>query len=279
MVPKVIRAYATETRCGTCGVTSLVKQGVSMTKMPEIPDFLKEDPDFETIRAELDPLVNGFYMLAKMDRRYIHFKSGLDDWNKRLVETMPTLGTVDSIQRLTVPLIQKERSEGDHRLLAVTGLFRYLGLIESIGTQFVDLLVLLLVANGYDFHVERQHGVPRIVHATSLEDLRDANLGPKVRFLKRCRLKKSSKIVDVDLRNSIAHLDFKINTNGTISAKSQGKRKNGINILQKINEFNRRITMLFFIFNEIQTHVFKPEKRLLMRTREKSGDSAGNKAG
>lgn len=146
------------------------------------------NPLYEKIEVELDPLISNFTGLARTNRKYIHFKTSLDNWN----------------------------------LLTVVGLFRYLGLVESFGAQLVDLLVLLLVANGYDFHVEREHEVPRIIHATSLKDLRNAFLGPKVRFLERCGLRATSKIVDVGLRNSIAHLDFEIKENGMVSARSRG---------------------------------------------------------
>lgn len=179
----------------------------------------KEDPLYKIIKSGLDPLVNGLVSLGKMDRKYIQFKTSLDDWNKRFVKTLPTLGTVESVQKLQIPLMKGE-TEGDRRLSTVIGLFRYFGLVESFGAQLVDLLVLLLVANGYEFHVEREHEVPRIIHATSLKDLRNAFLGPKVRFLERCKLKTTSKIVDVDLRNSIAHLDFEIDENEKVSARS-----------------------------------------------------------
>jgi len=242
-------------------------KGLENPKKSELNIF-KGDPDYEKIKSELDPLKIVFFSLAKRDRKYIQFKQSLDDLNKRFVKTIQTTGTVESIQKLAIPLMEKEKVEGDHRLSTVIGLFRYLGLVESLGAQLVDLLILLLVANGYEFHVEREHEVPRIIHATTLKDLRNAFLGPKVRFLKRCKLKRTAKIIDVDLRNSIAHLDFEINEKGQISAKSQGKRKKEINIYQKINEFIRKWTMINFMLNEIQEHAFGATgKRLIFRKR------------
>lgn len=214
------------------------------------------DRDYKKIKSELDRLINGFCSLGKNDRKYIQFKQSLDDWNKRFAKNIQTIGIVESIQKLTIPLMKKETSEGDRRLLTVIGLFRYLGLIESFGAQLVDLLILLLVANGYDFHVEQRHAVPRIIHATSLKDLRDAFLGPKIQFLKKCKLEKTAKVIDVDLRNSIAHLDFEINEKGKVSAKSYGKKKKEIDIFQRINEFIRKWIMISFMFNDVQTHVF-----------------------
>ncbi len=71
-------------------------------------NMFKEDPDYERIKSELNPLINGFYSLGKKNRKYIQFKQSLDDWNKRLVKTMQTIGTVESIQKLMIPLMKKE---------------------------------------------------------------------------------------------------------------------------------------------------------------------------
>ncbi|MDH5447960.1 MAG: hypothetical protein OEY24_06005 [Candidatus Bathyarchaeota archaeon] len=215
----------------------------------------EESPDYKEIKEEIDPLITGLIIMGGENIRFKQFKKSLTEWNIRYVKAIKTIDVVQYMQKLQISLMGKEKNEDNRRLLTVIGLFRYLGLIESIGAQFVDLLVLLLVANGHEFHVEREHEVPRIVHATTLRDLRNAFLGPKVRFLERCGLKKTSKLIDVDLRNSIAHLDFEIDESGKVSARSQGESKKEINVLQKIDEFNRRFLMLFFMFNEIQDHV------------------------
>ena len=223
--------------------------------------MFKDDPEYLKIKSELDPLIIGFFSLGKFNRKYIQFKKCLDDWNQRFLKILPTIGTIDSLQRITIqPLFQKENEKDNERLKTVIGLFRYLGLVESLGGQFVDLSILLLVANGYDFHVEREHDVPRIIHATTLRDLRNASLGVKAKFLERCNLKETTSLIDKDLRNSIAHLNFKINEDGTVSARSQGEQKAAINIYQKINEFNLKFTRLLIIFNEIQDHVFPHDK-------------------
>jgi len=224
--------------------------------MTSILDILEKDPDFTDIKSELDPLIYEIFKLAKTNPKYVQFKKCLDDWNKRFATVFPIAGTVDSLQRLTVQPIFKEEEKENRRLKTVIGLFRYLGLVESLGTQIVDLSLLLLVANGHDFHVEREHEAPRIVHATSLSDLENSSLGVKIKFLERCNLKKSTKLIDKDLRNSIAHLNFKINDDGTLSARSREKKKKNIDIYQKISEFYGKYLMLFHIFGEIQQHVF-----------------------
>lgn len=49
--------------------------------------------------------------------------------------------------------------------------FAYLRLVESLGNTTVDLVVMLFVVNGRDFHIECQHTIPRIKHAVSIKDL------------------------------------------------------------------------------------------------------------
>jgi len=85
----------------------------------------------------------------------------------------------------------------------------------------------------------------------------------------RCKLKTTSKIVDVDLRNSIAHLDFEIDENGKVSARSQGEKKKEINVVQKTNDFIRKWITIYLMFNEIQEHTLKPNKRLTVRPKKK----------
>ena len=90
--------------------------------------------------------------------------------------------------------------------------FIYLGVVESLGNTIVDLVVMLLVANGRDFHIECQHTTPRIKHATAIRDLEKERvpLTTKLNFLRDNGLKTFSSLVDSNLRNIIAHLKFDI---------------------------------------------------------------------
>lgn len=119
--------------------------------MTSILDILEKDTDFTDIKSELDPLIYEIFKLARTNPKYVQFKKCLDDWNKRFATVLPIAGTVDSLQRLTVQPIFKEEEKENRRLKTVIGLFRYLGLVESLGTQIVDLSLLLLVANGHIF--------------------------------------------------------------------------------------------------------------------------------
>lgn len=97
-------------------------------------------------------------------------------------------------------------------------LFFYLGLVESFGNCYVDLLVMLLIANGRDFHIETMHSTPRIKHVNSMNDLEKEKvpLTTKLNFLKDNGIKTFSSIIDSKLRNIIAHLNFEIIENRII---------------------------------------------------------------
>lgn len=90
-------------------------------------------PDYEKIKAELDPMIA---RLAKAEGRttpeYQRFKKKAHEWNEKFDKAARTAGTVESIQKLQIPLLQRKSSE-NRRLLAVINLYRYLGLVESLG--------------------------------------------------------------------------------------------------------------------------------------------------
>lgn len=85
-------------------------------------------------------------------------------------------------------------------------------MVESLGNTIVNLVVMLLVADGRDFHIECQHTTPRIKHAMTIKDLEieRVSLTTKLNFLRENGLKKFSSLVDTRLRNIIAHLKFDI---------------------------------------------------------------------
>lgn len=101
-------------------------------------------------------------------------------------------------------------------------LFSYLGLVESLGNCYVDILVMLLVANGKTFHIESMHNTPRIKHVESIDDLRESSLSlrTKLNFLKENGLSVFSSLVDSQLRNDIAHLNFRV-VNGKVLIRNK----------------------------------------------------------
>jgi hypothetical protein len=113
------------------------------------------------------------------------------------------------------------------------------------------MIILLLIACGKDFHVEGTRDFPTTFHAATVEDLESPSIGltVKKRFLERCGLNTTAKLIDTCLRNKIAHLNLtenEIDTNGTISLNLQN------NIRLKYNRFNRIWMFINFVLNDNQ---------------------------
>jgi len=61
-----------------------------------------------------------------------------------------------------------------------------------------------------------------------------------VAYLKDLRHQPLTSKVDVNPRNGIAHIDFKVDNRRKVSAKSRGELEKGIDNLQGLNEFKRK---------------------------------------
>lgn len=100
---------------------------------------------------------------------------------------------------------------------AIQRIFFYLGLVETVGNNFSNVLIMLVVANGIDFHVEYSHTTPRIKHVMSIKDLERpgefVSLKTKLNFLQDNGMNQIVSVINSDLRNKIAHSDFEIKDN------------------------------------------------------------------
>lgn len=119
----------------------------------------------------------------------------------------------------------------------------YLGLVESLGTTFIDMALMLLIANGKEMHTRG----PYINHVMSLKELRKLDLAYKLHFLKRHGLPLFLEIVNRQLRNDIAHLKFKIDDKGVI------RNSNGslVDIDEVIQRFWKTMSDIEDIFHDI----------------------------
>jgi len=88
-------------------------------------------------------------------------------------------------------------------------LFAYLGTAETLGNTIVDIVVMLVIANGRDFHIDCEYRTPRVRHVEKISDLYKVSLATKLNFLRDNGIKILPSMVDSKLRNDIAHLNFK----------------------------------------------------------------------
>jgi hypothetical protein len=108
------------------------------------------------------------------------------------------------------------KAQGKDEVTVLGKAFVYLGLFETSVTNLVDLILLVLVVNHHDFYIDRSRK-----YATKLDDLDKASLGEKLIFLNKHHLQIFARNLNKTLRNKIAHLDFDINSDGTITANGQ----------------------------------------------------------
>lgn len=160
----------------------------------------------QEITAELKPYLNTIINMEKKSASYKQFSKALDIHDQKFAYGSHVY---DHLMKDYEGISKHSTKEEIHRL------FSYLGLVESIGNTVTDIIVMVLVANGIDFHVESVHSTPRIRHVNSIEDL-DKNRVPltaKLNFLRDNQISVFPSVVDSELRNKIAHMDFEIKRN------------------------------------------------------------------
>jgi len=124
----------------------------------------------------------------------------------------------------------------------------YLGLVESVGVTLMDIILLMLVANGKEIHTRGAHAK----HVETFEDLESIwDLDYKLSFLDSVEISIfREKIINKDLRDKIAHLRFKIQDDGTIQKKDNGY--NFVDVDNEISEFWDGVDTINLIFEELR---------------------------
>jgi len=158
------------------------------------------------IRSELNPFREGIRVAPSTSRNFGIFKESFLEFRNKYESKSKLFESILDMESL--PSITSKVGE-------LYLLFLYLGRIESVGNTVVDILVMLLVANERDFHIECRHATPRIKHVVSIRDLEEERvpLTTKLNFLRDNGISEVARIMDSELRNDIAHLDFQVKDN------------------------------------------------------------------
>lgn len=171
-----------------------------------VDDFsllLKKHPTYDPLLKAVTPLVNAV-------RDSEPAKRFLKPHALTLIERFEKSG-----QRMKL-LKEDSKAEGKDQIVTLRKAFLYLALFETAVTNLVDLMVLLLVATHQDFYVYNNRA-----YVKRPDDLDDASLGEKFAFLNHHGLHFFNENLNKNLRNKIAHMDFDINSDGTISVEQQ----------------------------------------------------------
>jgi hypothetical protein len=170
-----------------------------------IESYNKEKKGIERkVVLELKPFIDGIYSMDTTSRNFKLFEEAYTYFS----------GKYDKKLNLFLSMFFEEEDYSNTVTYSLYLLFLYLGAIESVGNTIVDMLIMLLIANGRDFHIEcRSFRTPRIRHVCSIrEDLEKERvpLGTKLSFLSENGIKTVTSIIDTKLRNAVAHLKFEI---------------------------------------------------------------------
>lgn len=127
----------------------------------------------------------------------------------------------------------------------------YLLETEIFGTAYVDRVLLLLIGKGIDFHLEPDYEHRYTRHAKTLEDLQAPYLSLAIKqdFLAANGITFFSKMIDRNLRNKIAHMDYTIE-NDCFYFKNREGKKVKVNFSDKIRiltEYYDALVMFFSI--------------------------------
>jgi hypothetical protein len=169
----------------------------------------------------------------------------LATWN-RSVETSEALKDMKAQDALII-LPPKAR--------ALSKLFAYLGLVESLGVTLMDMSLILLIANGKEVHIRKDKG---IMHVSTLKELRKLDLIYKLGFLTANKLEFIAGMVNRPLRNDIAHLKFSIGEEGEV----KGSNGQVVNVDDVLREFWKRVGEIIAIFDHIQFLHFIEQGRI-----------------
>ena len=129
------------------------------------------------------------------------------------------------------------------RYKSMSKMLAYLGLVESLGASLVDAVLILFISNGKDVHTRG----PMTRHVTKVKELEKIDLSYKLNFLKNEGLELFNKLINRDVRNTIAHLNFTVQNDGEIRKSDNSP----IHIDEVISSFWESVDVLKLVFEEI----------------------------
>jgi len=206
---------------------------------------LKEIKD--NISKELEPFLDGIRTMGSSSRNFRLFKEAYKGFLKKHNRALAI-----------AELLIKVKVEPTNKVVGdLTELFTYMGLVESVGNSIVNIIVMLLVANGRDFHIECRYTTPRIKHVVSIKDLEDERvpLTTKLNFLRDNGITELALIIDSELRNKIAHLEFDVRKDRIyIKGKPAFEVANN-----NIYRLLQAVTIILLLLTSLTKHLAKKE--------------------
>jgi hypothetical protein len=219
----------------------------------EIDQKLQKDIEFqEKIESELQPFFDKIINSPKTDISLV--KDTLEKSllpNRKMHELIETIFRVNTSSDENASLTQQ-----------IHEMFLYLGLVEGLANYYVNILVMLLVASGRDFHIESMRDTPRINHALCIEDLEKSYtpLKTKLNFLSNNGLKLFVSTIDSSLRNDIAHFKICLDNDRILLRNKPIHEVISPNKEKIVNCINRTSYLLFILAYGLDLVLSEPSK-------------------
>ena len=221
-------------------------------------EALRKSDDYKETKKILDAMITKIiytmpkYDMMRLPSRRLLFDQNCVEFNDKWQEAEKVSRTLRGLKAATYPT---KKLESMSKMLA------YLGLVESLGVALLDMVLLLLIGYGHEVHTRGRH----TKHVTSFEELADLSLWFKLTFLKDNNINIAHKIVNLELRNIIAHLKFRVSENGDI--KDPGN--NTIQIDDEISRFWSAADTLKLVFEDCRLLQHVARVTELIRTPKK----------
>jgi hypothetical protein len=167
---------------------------------------------------------------------YQIFESNCVDFHKKWLEGVSVANILRGLKMEVVYPTPKHQ--------AMSKMLAFMGLVESLGVTMSDMLLILAIANGKEVHTRDRY----IRHVRTFKELAKVDWEYKRFFLVNEGFEIVNSILNLNIRNRIAHLHFKISENGEIK---ETKGNNPIDIDLEINNFWVAIDTLFILFLDL----------------------------
>jgi hypothetical protein len=195
--------------------------------------------DLPEIDSELVPLITNLQVMDKTSVGYKFMKKNAKGFEDRM-------GKAANLVEIIIQTESAMSKVSELKVKSLMKMFQYLGYVESVGVTLIDMFVLLLIANGHQLHVERLRNWPRILHVSSFKELKHTNLASKLGFLELNEMNNIAKLINRNLRNDIAHINFSIDDKGKIDTS----HKNNLDVNKHLIELKIRVIYIDALFKE-----------------------------
>ena len=201
---------------------------------------IRQSDSYKSTKPILDKLITNTLKLTDkigyLPTAYQIFENNCIDFHKKWLEGVSVANILRGLKTEVAYPTPKHQ--------AMSKMLAFMGLVESLGVTMADMLLILAIANGKEVHTRDRY----IRHVRTFKELAKVDWEYKRFFLDNEGFEIINSILNLNMRDNIAHLHFKIAETGEIRDTTGN---NPINIDLEINNFWVAIDTLFILFLDL----------------------------